>query len=106
MERAYFISPEGEILEVIEHIDYVLSNPFIFPQFRGMHRKDRNTILHSVMNMGWIRVRYNSKNDEFTVQGTPVVKNIDKLKEFLKKNGFIHSTYKYLYPSGKEYSIE
>ena len=92
-DKAYWISPSGDIIPVPRnHIDMVVGNPekfrltkeFIKDVYQkhkepvGLEGKAREEIMADLIRDGWIRVRYLSRMDSFTVQ-------LDKLSE-RKKN--------------------
>ncbi|MDQ7780973.1 MAG: hypothetical protein RDV41_14850 [Planctomycetota bacterium] len=61
LQGGWFISPEGETHEVLEHFAFVKANPALFglskKQTAGWTRKDRDRALRLVLSGGWIRVR-------------------------------------------------
>jgi hypothetical protein len=68
----YWISPDGEVLEVTRHIDYVKQNPEKFELSQddirdfykkynerpGIEGKAREDILIHAIEAGWVRARY------------------------------------------------
>ena len=81
--EAYWISPEGTIIPVPDHhIDLVIGNPALFgttlKKITAVYKKRkeplhlegfaREEIMAGLIKKGWIRVRYVSRGDSFTIQ--------------------------------------
>jgi len=81
--QAYWISPSGEITSVgLKHINEIIDNPeafgltkeFVketyakFGEKMNTEGKAREEIMALLMKQGWIRIRYQPRQDSFTVQ--------------------------------------
>jgi hypothetical protein len=81
--EAYWISPDGKILPVPDHhIDMIIREPAAFGltlrKIKAVYNKHdepmhvegfaREKIMAGLIKKGWIRVRYVSRGDSFTVQ--------------------------------------
>ena len=92
---AYWISPGGKVLPVgRNHIDEVVASPVSFgltdEQVAGTFKKyreplsfegkARNEIMEGLIRKGWIRIRYYSRNDSYSVELNKLSK---KVKDYL-----------------------
>jgi hypothetical protein len=83
MSYAYWISPQGETLNVTQsHIRLILDKPTIFNLHKdniidiykkygekiGIEGKARAEIMSNLLKKGWIRIRYAPRNDYWTIQ--------------------------------------
>ena len=83
MTEAFWISPKGDIFEVIfSHIRTILDDPqkfdlkkdYILKIYKkynekiGIEGKARGEIMLALMKNGWIRIRYSPKQDSWTIQ--------------------------------------
>ena len=96
--EAYWIFPDGHIspLAFVHHIDVVIDNPEKFGytgrKIKNIYKKHkeplhhegyaREEIMSDLIERGWIRIRYHSRTDSFTIQ----LKKLDKKSKGLLKS--------------------
>lgn len=104
---AYWVAPNGKSIDVgtNTHIKYVIDNPKTFKITKkyindkyekhgervGIEGEARSEIMMDLMKKGWLRIRYLSKNDLWTIQtynfSSREKNNVwDWIREALKKN--------------------
>ncbi len=117
MHKAFWISPRGEKLDVpLSHIQLVLSDPETFDLNKeeliaiyrkynekiGVEGKARGEIMTVLLKKGWVRVRYNPRYDQWTIQTFASSEEIDEnIRNWIRlglSEGFINklSDYKLL----------
>ena len=89
--KGYFIAPSGDIIPIMDtHIRTVLDNPKKFRTTKkelheiydnhkepyGLEGKARDEILANLVKEGWVRLRYQPRNDYFTAQIYSLTKRI------------------------------
>jgi hypothetical protein len=92
--NAYWISPDGFVIPVgTKHIDVILKNPEKFDvteqYLRKIYKKHkepyghegyaREDIMSSLIKIGWVRLRYNPKQDSWTAQVVDIPKSAGPL---------------------------
>lgn len=82
--EGYWISPDGEEYEVVEHLLFVKKNPELFgldkEDVEGLSEKDRDWLFPELMKAGWVRVRgrKDSTSIEFWRLNRKIAGNIRK----------------------------